>query len=450
MFGAPKFDQHENEAADSRDNPHGTLPAPAAAGNVSDNDATTVSSRRSRTAPQPAPAKTGRRVGVLAVAFVLLASLATGFFGGFLGAAGYRNSEGGQSSADITRQRQVATSESQLIASIAREVGPSVVSVNVLTQSAASSDFFGFSVPPRAQAGAGTGIIISSEGIIVTNRHVVPAGATDVSVTLSDGTELEDVEVIGRTNQGDSLDIAFLKINDLKGNKLTPAEIGDSGKVQVGDVVVAIGNALGQFNNTVTSGIISGYGRSVVASDGGGRGPAATTDSLDDLLQTDAAINQGNSGGPLVNADGQVIGINTAVSGEGQNIGFAIPINDVNGLIKQVLSTGKFERPYLGVRYIRLTPDAAKQYELKVDRGAFVLPSEDPAQPSVLPDSPAAQAGLRERDVITAIDGTKINETNSLTSLVGRKSVGETVKLSVLRDGKTITLNAKLAALPPN
>lgn len=447
MFGAPKFDQPDT--TDTAKDTHGTLPAPAGArDSTSPIDATTVSSRRSRTAPEPArnTSGQGRRVSSLMVAFALLASLATGFFGGFLGAAGYRNTEGGLNNPDITRQRQVVASESQLIAAIAKEVGPSVVSVNVLTQSAASSDFFGFTVPPRSQAGAGTGIIISSEGIIVTNRHVVPAGATDVSVTLSDGTELEDVEVIGRTSQNDSLDVAFLKINDLKGNKLTPAEIGDSGKVQVGDVVVAIGNALGQFNNTVTSGIISGYGRSVVASDGGG--PAASTENLDDLLQTDAAINQGNSGGPLVNTDGQVIGINTAVSGEGQNIGFAIPINDVNGLIKQVLSTGKFERPYIGVRYIRLTADAAKQYELNVDRGAFVLPSEDPSQPSILPDSPADRAGLRERDVITAIDGTKINETNSLTSLVGRRVVGDTVKLSVLRDGKTITVNVKLEALP--
>ncbi|MDB5182159.1 MAG: putative HtrA2 peptidase, partial [Candidatus Saccharibacteria bacterium] len=233
-------------------------------------------------------------------------------------------------------------------------------------------------------------------------------------------------------------------INDRKGHKLTPAEIGDSSKVQVGDTVVAIGNALGQFENTVTSGIISGYGRSVVASDSGGD----SAENLDDLFQTDAAINQGNSGGPLVNTEGKVIGINTAVSGEGQNLGFAIPINDVNGLIKQVLSSGKFERPYLGVRYVRLTPDVAKQYKLNVDRGAFVLPSTDPAQPSVLPDSPADKAGIRSEDIITAIGNTKIDEKNSLTSLIGQHAVGDKVQLSVLRDGKTIKLNIELAAMP--
>lgn len=435
MFGAPKFDAPEED--------HGTLPAPV--NGSQSTTATTVSSRRSRTAPEPAR-NIGRRVGNLTIALALLVSLATGFLGGYLGAAGYKNA-GALNNPDIAHQRQVAASESQLIASIAKTVGPSVVSVNVVTETGASSDFFGFTVPSRQQSAAGTGIIISSGGVIVTNRHVVPVGATQVSVTLSDGTKLDDVSVIGRTNENDNLDVAFLKVNDLKGNKLTPAEIGDSGKVQVGDVVVAIGNALGQFNNTVTSGIISGYGRSVIASDSGN---AANSESLDDLLQTDAAINQGNSGGPLVNTDGKIIGINTAVAGNGQNIGFAIPINDVNGLIKQVLSTGKFERPYLGVRYVRLTADAAKEYGLDVQRGAYVLPSIDPAQPSVLPDSPADKAGLREKDVITAIDGTKIDETNSLTSLVGRHMVGDAVKLTVLREGKTITLNVKLAALPQN
>lgn len=436
MFGAPKFDQ-TNAPQDK----HDTLPAPVDSSESA--ASTTVSSRRSRTAPEPARER-GRRVSNLVIALALLVSLAAGFLGGYLGAAGYNNA-GALNDPDIARQRQAVASESQLIASIAKTVGPSVVSVNVLTETDAGSDFFGFAVPSRQQEAAGTGIIISSGGVIVTNRHVVPAGATDVSVTLSDGTKLDDVTVIGRTNANDSLDVAFLKVNDLGGNKLTPAQIGDSGKVQVGDTVVAIGNALGQFNNTVTSGIISGYGRSVIASGGA---DAANSDSLDDLLQTDAAINQGNSGGPLVNTDGRVIGINTAVAGQGQNIGFAIPINDVNGLIKQVLSTGKFERPYLGVRYIRLTADAAKEYDLNVQRGAYVLPATDPAQPSVLPDSPADKAGVRERDVITAIDGTKIDETNSLASLVGRRMVGDTVKLTVLRDGKTITLNVKLAALP--
>jgi serine protease Do len=376
------------------------------------------------------------------LALGFLVSLATGFLGGYLGSSHYHDASA--STANITKQREIANNQGQLISSIAQTVGPSVVSVNVTTQAAPTSDFFGFQTGGGTEEAAGTGIIISSGGLIVTNRHVVPAGTTNVNVTLSDGTQLTNVTVIGRTSDNDSLDIAFLKINDAKGHKLTPAQIGDSGKMAVGDTAVAIGNALGQFSNTVTSGIISGFGRSVVAGDSSG----SDSESLDDLIQTDAAINQGNSGGPLVNTDAQVVGINTAVSGQGQNIGFAIPINDVSGLIKQVLSTGKFERPYLGVRYVRITPDVQKQYNLSVSNGAFVVPSVDAAQPSVISGSPADKAGVKESDVITEIDGTKLDQSNSLTSLVGRHAVGDTVHLTVLRDGKTITLDATLQAMP--
>jgi serine protease Do len=242
-----------------------------------------------------------------------------------------------------------------------------VVSVNVNITGTNSSGFglFGFSQPTNEQA-AGTGIIISSDGIIMTNRHVVPDGTTKVSVTLSDGTELKNVTVLGRTSSSDNLDVAFLKVNDTQGHKLSPATIGDSSKVQVGDDVVAIGNALGQFQNTVTSGIISGYGRSVTAGDSSGN--SSDTENLDNLFQTDAAINEGNSGGPLVNLNGQVIGMNTAIAGNAQNVGFAIPINDVKGLIDQVVQSGKFSRPYLGVRYVPLTADIAKEYNLGVEQ----------------------------------------------------------------------------------
>ena len=408
---------------------------------------TSVSSRLSPTAPrsQVGSGKL-RRSKFLLVTLGLIVSLAAGFLGGWLGASGHDNASALNGSS-LSSQQRVVASESQLIASIAKNVGPSVVSVNVISQSAAGpTDFFGNSAPSRQQEAAGTGIIISSDGLIVTNRHVVPAGSTNVSVTLSDGTQFDNVKVIGRTNNSDSLDIAFLKIDDIKGHKLTPAEIGDSSKVQIGDVVVAIGNALGQFNNTVTSGIISGFGRSVQAGDETG----ASVENLNDLFQTDAAINPGNSGGPLVNISGQIIGINTAVSGQGQNIGFAIPINDVNGLIKQVLSTGKFERSYLGVHYIPLTTAAAKQFNLTTNHGAYVVPSADGSNPAIVPDSPAAKAGIKEKDIIIEVDGTNIDQSHSLTSLVGRKSVGDSVKLTILRDGKTISLTASVGAAPQN
>lgn len=432
MFKTPRFDKAETEAK-----------APA---DQSKDTPRTVSSRLSHTAP--AAAMRGR-LSSLVVAFGLIASLAMGFLGGYLGASANKNNNL-VNGTTVSQQKQIATSQGNLIASIAKNVGPSVVSINVVTQqdnAPAPNDFFGFGVPNQnqTQEAAGTGIIISSEGVVMTNRHVVPAGTTNVSITLADGTKLDDVTVIGRTNSNDSLDIAFLKINNLKGHKLTPAEIGDSSKLHVGDTVVAIGNALGQFSNTVTSGIISGFGRSVVAGSGGS---STDAESLDNLIQTDAAINEGNSGGPLVDTDGQVIGINTAVSGQGQNIGFAIPINDVNGLIKQVLSTGKFQRPYLGVRYVGLTADVAKQYNLSVDQGAYVLPAVDASQPSVLSGSPAEKGGVKEGDVITAVDGTKIDQNHSLTSLISQHAVGDTVHLDVLRDGKTITLDVTLEAMP--
>lgn len=384
-------------------------------------------------------------VGII-IAIILIAGL-SGFVGAWIA-----NHNTGIVSGSVSNEKKIVTSQSQLISQIAKTVGPSVVSVNVdissNTGSSSSGGFglYGFSQPEQEQA-AGTGIIISADGLIITNRHVVPAGTTNVSVTLSDGTELKNVSVVGRTSDSDTLDIAFLKINGTQGHKLSPATLGDSSKVQVGDDVVAIGNALGQFQNTVTSGIISGYGRSVQAGSSGDSS-GASAENLVDLFQTDAAINEGNSGGPLVNLNGQVVGINTAIAGNAQNIGFAIPINDVKGLVDQVVKTGKFARPYLGVQYIPLTADVANEYNLKVQNGAFIAPSNDPNNPSVIPNSPAASAGLQTNDIITAVGGTKLDQTHSLTGLLDQHQPGDRVDLTVLRDNKTIHVGVTLGTVP--
>jgi len=387
------------------------------------------------------------KIASLGVVFLLIISMATGFLGGWIGANSKLNAN--LDSTSTTTQKEVVSSQDQLISNIAKTVSQSVVSVNVTSQATSSSSgLFGFNFPQQTQQqqSAGTGIILSSSGLIVTNRHVVPAGTTNVSVTLSDGTQLNDVQVVGRTSQSDSLDIAFLKINNTKGHKLVPVQLGDSSKMKIGDSVVAIGNALGQFQNTVTSGIISGYGRTVQASD---QGSTSTSENLEDLFQTDAAINEGNSGGPLVNLDGQVIGINTAVASDAQGIGFAIPINDVSGLIKHVLATGKFAQPYLGVRYLSLTPDYASQLNLSVDNGAYIIPaSQDGGQSGVVSGSPADKAGLKEGDVITAVDSTKLDDRHSLTALLDQHSVGDTVTLNILRDGKQQSVRATLEAAP--
>lgn len=397
--------------------------------------------------PDPMPAKVAPkgqkhmgpdhpRIRFLAFALIVILSTGTGYLGGWLSSK--------QNGADaITTQKDKVILETQgdLISEIANKVGESVVSITV--QSHVDSIFFGGG--SSVLEGAGTGIILTEDGLIVTNRHVVPEGTTEISVTLSDGTEFEGVEIVGRTGSNDSLDVAFLKIPDTKGKKLKPATIGDSAKMQVGDPVIAIGNALGQFQNTVTSGIISGYGRSIEAANGDG----TDIDSLENLFQTDAAINAGNSGGPLVNLNGEVIGINTAVaSGDAQNIGFSIPINDVAGLIKSVKEKGVLERPFIGIMYIPLTNDAAEAYGLSVNRGAYVPPNNVIGGDSVINGGPADKAGIREGDIITKIDGTAINHQNSLSALINKYAVGDTVKLTVIRDGKEQTIEVTLGAAP--
>lgn len=330
--------------------------------------------------------------------------------------------------ATISEKRSVVSQEGEVVADVAERVSPSVVSI--LTESEASYGYRSYT-----QQGAGTGVIISSDGYILTNRHVV-SGAGTVQVVLSDGTSYDDVEVIGTDPAND---IAFLKIKNVK--NLKPVTIGDSSQAEVGEKVIAIGNALGQYQTSVTSGIISGLGRPLVAgSEAGG-----DLEQLNNLLQTDAAINPGNSGGPLVNLDGQVIGINTAIDQEAQGIGFAIPINDAKGLISSVIKTGKVSRAFLGVSHVMLSAEVAKQYDHKVTQGAYLVNENGEA---VTPDSPAARAGLKEGDVITKLNGTKINAGNPLLSAISTHSPGDKVTVTFLRDGKEKSVTVTLATYP--
>lgn len=373
------------------------------------------------------------RIKFLAMATLLVVSLGAGFLGGWL--AGKDQTI---LTTPVEKQQVILKGQGELIGQIAKDVGESVVSIET---TATMQGFFG----PSESEGAGTGIILTDDGLVITNRHVVPSGTEDVTIILSDGTEFDDVQVVGRTSARDSLDIAFLKINDTKGKKLAAAKIGDSAKMQVGDSVVAIGNALGQFQNTVTAGIISGYGRNVQAIDGQG------SENLENLFQTDTAINPGNSGGPLVNLDGEVIGINTAVaSGDAQNIGFAIPINDVSGLIDSVKQTGKLQRPYMGVVYIPVTNDVAEQYGLSVKRGAYIAPPGIIGGDPLVDGGPAEKAGLKPGDIILKINDTAVDQTNSLSAIVNKHKVGEKVTLTILRDGKEQKLEVTLGAAPSN
>ena len=312
------------------------------------------------------------------------------------------------------------------ISDIAEKVSKSVVSI---VTSVKTTNLFGQSYDSSA---AGTGIIATNDGYIITNKHVID-GASTISVVLDDGTIYEDVKlvIIDPLN-----DIAFLKIEDASG--LAAATLGDSKTMSIGQQVIAIGNALGQYQNTITAGIISGLGRSVMASDGTGR----NTETLSDMIQTDAAINSGNSGGPLVNAAGQVIGINTATSTSAENMGFAIPISSVKGMLTQLIETGKASRAYLGVYSIEITPEIAKAYNLPVSSGAYLYsPSSYSA---IVNDTPASKAGLKDKDIIVSINGIKVGATGSLSSLIGEYKVGDTVQLVVVREGKEITINVTL------
>lgn len=314
------------------------------------------------------------------------------------------------------------------ISEIANSVSKSVVSI--ITNTSTTGSFF----TGQVSQAAGTGFIISSNGYIATNKHVV-ANATKIGVILDDGSTYEDVELIGTDPIND---FAIIKIKDVK--DLTPIKIGDSKTTNIGQQVVAIGNALGTYQNSVTSGIISGKGRSLTASDSS----RTTYETLSDMIQTDAAINGGNSGGPLVNAAGEVIGINTAYASQGNNVGFAIPINSVKGIMAGVLKDGKFERAVLGVRYQTITPLIAKEKKLDVTAGAYVKGSNNVS--AVIKGSAGDKAGIKDGDIITAVNDTKIGTAGSLGSLIGEYAVGDTVKLEVYRDKKYIQLEIKLEA----
>ena len=280
--------------------------------------------------------------------------------------------------------------------------------------------------------GAGTGIIISADGYILTNKHVVD-GATDIQIVTNEGKSYTDVEIVGTDPLND---VAFLKIKKASG--LPVATIGDSSSTRIGQRVIAIGNSLGQYQNTVTSGIISGKGRPVMAQSG------SDVESLTDLIQTDAAINPGNSGGPLINSAGQVIGINTAVATEAQGIGFAIPIDATKGMIKTVLETGEARRAYVGVNYLPITPEVASEFELTTNQGAYVYAEDD--RQAVIDDSPADKAGVEAGDIITKVNGEVVGEAGGVSSLIGEYAPGETVKLTIMRDGKERNLEMKLEA----
>jgi peptidase Do len=307
------------------------------------------------------------------------------------------------------------------ISSVVEKVAPSVVSIVTASVNRYTMD--------TEQSGAGTGVILSDTGYILTNKHVVK-NSTQLRVVTSDGETYDDVKVVF---QDPFNDLAFLKVANPKNFKAI--EIGDSKTVKVGQSVIAIGNSLGQYQNTVTRGIISGTNRSITA-----QGSDRSVENLTDMLQTDAAINPGNSGGPLVNAGGQLIGINTAVTQGANGLGFAIPISAAKGVIKQLgRNDDQIQRAMLGVRYIAVNPAIAKDKNLTEKQGALVTGS-------VIQGSSAEKAGLKEGDIIMKVNGLEVGKTSGLSTLLSEYAVGDEVELVIKRGTETITSKVKLQA----
>jgi S1-C subfamily serine protease len=377
---------------------------------------------------QPGAGRSGAGVGTILAASLLAAVLASGGTYAALTATGTFDKPAGApaSNADPTSIKQPVTiDESSAIIDVAAKAGPAVV--RIVTEG----------VDPNAanlpEQGVGSGVIFNPNGWILTNRHVV-AGSNSLTVELKDGTQYP-----GTIYGIDTLtDLAIVKI-DAKG--LTAAGLGDSDALRVGQLVVAIGSPLGTFSNTVTSGIVSAKGRTI------------TTDgsNLRNLIQTDAAINPGNSGGPLLDASAAVIGINTAIARDSTGIGFSIPINLAKPLMQQALAGQQLQRPYIGIRYEDIDAQLAKDESLPVKVGALVSRDTDQnGNPPITPGSPAAAAGIEPGDIVTAIGQTKIDIEHPLDAVLAQSAPGDTVTLSILRDGQPTTVDVTLAVRPSN
>ena len=401
-------------------------------------------------APPPAPtepvtasppvAKRGGPDGIgrILAAAALSAVLASGGTVALLENTGALNHPSGSGSAGLLpgqTSHPVAVDDSSAVVSAAATVSPAVVQI---TATGTTTDVFGGQIPER---GVGSGVIYDQAGWILTNRHVVQTAdaaiASQLTVELKDGRDFT-----GTVYGVDTLtDLAIVKV-DATG--LPAAPIGKSADIKVGQLAIAIGSPLGTYTSTVTTGIISATGRSIDIS---------ATSHLTNLIQTDAAINPGNSGGPLLDASGQVIGINTAVERDSTGIGFAIPIDIARPIMEQALAGEQLARPYVGIRYIQIDLKVKKDKNLSVDHGALIEPTTDTTGatlPAIAPGSPAEKAGLKAGDIVLAIEGTTVDSEHPLDALLTSYAPGQAVNLTILRDGKQLDVSVTLGTRPEN
>ncbi|MDR2163042.1 MAG: S1C family serine protease [Clostridiales Family XIII bacterium] len=368
-----------------------------------------------------------RRFSILVV-IIIVAMIASGITGGIIGSnmSGKVSPVGAAtgSNINITPNSEIGTTEA-----VAQKVLDSVVGITS-TMTTEGGSYFGFDFGSQESGGVGTGIIVDASGYILTNSHVVLDGEVEkLEILLSDGSTAQ-----GKLLWNDrSLDLAIVKAN-ITGKKLKPAELGDSDKVRIGSYVAAIGNPLGlDFNGSITQGVVSGLDRSISATDG------SKVTTMEGLIQVDAAINSGNSGGPLLDKEGKVIGVNTAKA-QAEGMGFAIPINIAKPIVDKVISTGSFERVYMGVSAADASTIAEQYPNLGLKsgvKGAFIT--------AVSGDSPADNAGLKMKDIITSVDGKTVETSGDLIKALLNYSVGDVAKVVYVRDGEEAQTDVTLA-----
>jgi len=348
-----------------------------------------------------------------------------------------------QNQKEIDKERLVE--EDSAVIDVVDKSSPAVISIviskDVPKYRSFFDDPFGFFSDPRNQeletekqtVGKGSGFFVSQDGMIATNKHVINDASAEYTVITSDGKEypakilaLDPIK-----------DIAVMKI---AGENFPTLNFGDSNSLKIGQTVIAIGNSLGEFYNTVSKGIISGLRRNLIA----GSGSRGQTEQLSNIIQTDAAINPGNSGGPLLDINGDVIGINVAMAQGAQNIGFAIPADQIKKVVDQVKNNGKISTPFLGVRSVAIDEQIQKENNLPYPYGAIVTKGSKVSDLAVLPGSPADKSEIQENDIILEVNGIKVNNENQLTNLISSYNVGDTIILKIWRKGNTIDIKVTL------
>jgi len=353
-------------------------------------------------------------------------------------------------------EKESVLKQEQLVTKAVKDTSPSVVSI-VITKDMPVYEKYYYSPfgdlrfpqyrqegTRQKEIGSGTGLIVSEEGMVLTNKHVVVDENANYTVLTNDGKKYS-AEVI---DTDPFQDIALLQIQGVRNldeggqimEEFPVANLGNSDKLQIGQSVLTIGNALGEFQNTVSVGVVSGLNRTITASGGG------TIQTMKGLIQTDAAVNQGNSGGPLVNLRGEVVGINTAMAQSAENIGFAIPINEAKRDIEQVKETGEITYPFLGIRYTMINESLQNRYDLEVGYGAWIGRNQvgQKVDQAVVEDSVADEAGLKAGDIILMFDGYKLTSSNSLADVIMKYKPGDKVQIKILRDGEQKTLQITL------